>query len=147
MFSDASRTDENGQLGVITGLVVGKMENNAIYHTISWISHKSRRPVKSVPAAKILAAAEGIDDGKMFSKAYSENMDMDLRMRLCVDSKDLFTSSSTKRNSIAQSIRSHVGCIRFEFKTGSVEYISWVPGKVNLADPLTKKDSQLTDML
>jgi len=147
VFSDASRTEESGQLGILTGLLVGKMQNNVIYHPLSWISHKSKRPVKSVPAAEILAAAEGIDEDKIIAQAYYELEDMDIRMRLCLDSKDLFTSLSTQRNSIDRSIRGDVSCIRFEFQTGNVERISWIPGKLNLADPLTKKDSPLTDML
>ena len=63
IFSDASRSDENGQHGIILGLLVGELERNAINHTLSWISHKSKRPVKSVPATGILAASEGIDEG------------------------------------------------------------------------------------
>ena len=64
LFADASRTNENGQLGVLAGLLVGELKNNAIYHAVSWRSHKSKRPVKSVSAAEILAAAEGIDEEK-----------------------------------------------------------------------------------
>lgn len=147
VFSEASRSDEAGQLGVITGFLIGEMKNNAIYHPISWLSHKSKRPVKSVPAAEILAAGEGIDEGKTIARTYSDLLDMDVGMRLCVDSKDLFTSLSTQKNSIDKSIRGDVGCIRYEFQTGAVEKISWIPGSVNLADPLTKKDSSLTDAL
>lgn len=147
VFADASRTDDIGQLGVLTGLLVGEMKSNSIYHPISWISHKAKRPVKSVPAAEILAAGEGIDEGKAIASAYSELLDMDIRVRLCVDSKDLFTSLSTQRNSIDRSIRGDVGCIRYEFQTGAVEKISWIPGTTNLADPLTKKNSSLTDVL
>ena len=121
VFSDASRIDENGQLGVLTGLLVGEMKQNSIYHPLSWISHKSKRPVKSVPAAEILAASEGIDKGKSIAAAYSEIMDMNIKVRLFVDSKDLSTSLSTQTNSIDRSIRGDVGCIRFEFQTGTVE--------------------------
>ncbi len=147
VFSDASRVDENGQIGLLAGLLVGEMEKQSICHALSWISHKSKRPVKSVPAAEILAATEGIDEGKMIAQAYSELMAMEIKMQLCVDSKDLFTSLSTQRNSIDRSIRGDVSSIRFEFQTGAVEKISRVPGNVNLADPLTKKDSQLSDLL
>ena len=83
--------------------------------------------MKSVPAAEIFAATEGIDEGKMVAQAYSEVMSMDIKMHLCVDSKDLFTSLSTQRNSIDRSIRGDVGCIRFKFETGSVDKISWIP--------------------
>lgn len=71
------------------------MKNGSIYHIISWISHKTKSPVKSVPAAEIMAATEGIDEGKMIAMAYSELLGFDVNMKLCVDLKDLFTSLST----------------------------------------------------
>lgn len=37
--------------------------------------------------------------------------------------------------------------MRFEFQTGSVDTISRVPANMNLADPLTKKERSLTDLL
>ena len=147
LFADASRIDDCGQLGVITGLLIGEMRNESIYHAISWMSYKARRPVKSVPFAEIFAAAEGIDEVKTITKAYSELLDMEIKVRIAVDSNDLFTSLSTQKNSIDKSIRGDVSCIRFEFQTGAVETISWIPGQANLADPLTKKDSCLTDAL
>ena len=147
VISDASRTDENNQLGVITGLLVGEMQQNAISHALSWISHKCKRPFKSVPAAEILVAAEGIDEGKVVAKAYSELRDMDTKVRLCVDLKDMFTSLSTQRNAMNRPFRGDVGCIRFVFQTGAVEKISWIPEKVNQADPPTKNDNALANML
>lgn len=38
------------------------MTSNAINHPISWISHTEKRPVKSVQAAEVNAAGEGIDE-------------------------------------------------------------------------------------
>ena len=147
VFADASKSNENGQLGIVTGLLIGDLCEGSVLHNISWISHKSKRPVKSVPAAEILAAAEGIDEGKMISGAYSEIFNMEVDLKIFVDSKDLFTSLSTQRLSIDRSIRGDVGSIRFEFQTGAVQSVSWIPGKINMADVLTKKDSALTDML
>lgn len=94
-----------------------------------------------------MAATKGNDEGKFIAQAYSEILNTDIKMRLCFDSKDLFTSLSTRRNSIDRSILSGVSCIRFEFHTGSVDKISWVPGNVCLEGPLTKNDSQITDLL
>lgn len=147
VYADASKIDENGQLGVTTGLLVGDMKEGSVFHNISWLSHKSKRPIKSVPAAEILAASEGIHEGKMIASVYSEIFQMEISLRLFVDSKDLFTSLSSQRLSIDRSIRGDVGSIRFEFQTGSVENISWITGKINLADVLTKQDSALTDTL
>lgn len=88
------------------------------------MSHKSKRPVESVAAAEIFAASERIDEEKTIAKAYSELLDMDIKLRLFVDSKDLFTSLSTQRSSIDKWIRGDVSCVRHEFQTGAVDRIS-----------------------
>ena len=68
------------------------MSEDSIFHIVSWLSHKSRRPVKSVPAAEILASSEGIDEGKMISGVYTEIFNFKAPLQLFLDSKDLFTS-------------------------------------------------------
>lgn len=146
-FADASKGDSNGQLGILTGLLVAKLAKDSIFHCTSWLSHKSKRPVKSVPAAEILAAGEAIDEVKSIAHAYSELLDRHIDIHLCVDSKNLFSSRSTQRNSIDRSIRADVACIRYEFQVGNVDEITWIPGKLNLADVLTKKDSMLSEAL
>lgn len=120
------------------------MKQDAIFHPISWISHKAKRPVKSVPAAEIMAASEELDDGKVVVRAYKEILNMEIDSDVCVDSKDLFTSFSTQRNSIDRSIRPDVGSIRFEFQTGSLNHISWITGRINLPNVLTKKETGIT---
>lgn len=72
---------------------------------------------------------------------------MKIQIHICVDSKDLFTSMSTQKTSVDKSIRGDVACIRYEFQVGNVSKISWIPGSLNLADPLTKTDSPLTEAL
>lgn len=147
VFSDASKVDENGQLGMSCGLLVREMNEGSVFHPISWLSHKSRRPVKSLPAAEILAASEAIDEAKAVAGVYSELFDMEIKIRLCADSKDLFTCLSTQKMSVDRSIRGDVGAIRFEFQTGIVNKIPWITGKLNILDVLTKKDSALSDTL
>lgn len=58
MFADASKIDENGQISVICGLLTGDIRAESVVHLIMWMSHKSRRSVKIVPAPEVLAAAE-----------------------------------------------------------------------------------------
>lgn len=147
VFANASRIDENGQIGVLAGLLIGELTEGAVFYTLLWLSHKSRRPVKSVPAAEILAAAEGIDEEKMLAATYSEFLGVQVKLRVYIDSKDLFSSLSTQRVSVDRSIRSDVSCIRYEFQTGNVNELSWITGKLNLSDPLTKADSSLTESL
>lgn len=70
-----------------------------------------------------------------------------IELVIVVDSKYLFTSLSTQKNSINRSNRADVNVIHFEFETGSVDEMVWTPGSVNLADPSTKRDNQLNDTL
>lgn len=54
---------------------------------------------------------------------------------------------STQRVSIDRSIRGDVSSIRFEFQVGKVSEFSWVPGKLNISDVLTKPDICFTETL
>lgn len=74
-------------------------------------------------------------------------MGLNIKMKPRVDSKGLFSPFSTKRNSIHGFIRGDGSSIIFEFETGAVDKISWVPGNTNLRTPFTKKDSQPNDLL
>ncbi len=144
VFSDASRTDDRGQLCYIAGLLLGPLQKDSTFYTLSWQSHRSKRPVKSTPAAEILACSEAIDEGKVLKSVFSKILRISIKLIVVVDSKDLYTSLSTKQNSIDKSIRPDVNCIRFEFETQNVDEIVWIPGSTNLADPGTKPNSPLT---
>ena len=147
VFSDAGRKFDHGQLSVLAGLLLGDTEKYSVFHTLSWISHKSKRPVKSVGAAEILAAGEAIDEGKLLRLALTTILPLNIDFMLVLDSRDLFNSLSTCRNSADRSIRADVNVIRYEFESRNVSNMMWVPGKVNLADPCTKPNSPLTDAL
>lgn len=109
--------------------------------------HKSKRPVKSIGAAEILAAAKAIDEGKILKQAMSTLLGLPIRLIVALDSRDLFTSLSTKRNSVDKSIRAEVNVIRFEYETGNADEIVWIPSRVNLIDPGTNTDSPLVQSL
>lgn len=111
------------------------------------MSHKAKRPVRSTAAAEILAAGEAIDEGKMIAHTVSLLFGIKVELIIILDSKDLFTSLSTQKNSIDKSVRADVSVIRFEFECGNVSTFKWIPGKNNLADPGTKPDSPLTESL
>lgn len=69
-FVDVSKPSENDQLGVLVGLLLREIRIGSMFHHISWISHKSKRFVKSVSLPKILAGPEGTDEWKMIVYAY-----------------------------------------------------------------------------
>lgn len=146
-FPDARKGSELSQLGVIIGLLIGEFKSGSIYHSISWLSYKSMLPTKRTTAAEILSAPEAIEEAKIITHSYKQMLQVNVNVQVCVDSKDLFTSLSTQPNSIDRSIRSDVALIRYEFQVGSVHKVTWIPGKLNLADVLTKPDSPPTEVL
>lgn len=149
VFSDAGRLkdSDSGQLGFIAGLVVGPIDKHSIFHTLSWNSHKSCRPVRSIGAAEILAAGAGIGEGKVLVQTFQALLRTKVDLSVAVDSKDLFNSLSTCRNSTDRSIRGDVSLIRYDFETNRITRMIWIPGSVNPADPLTKTNSPLSQML
>ena len=94
-----------------------------------------------------MAAGEAIDEGKVLVKALEELLGTEVGLSIVVDSKDLFSTLSTCRLASDTSIRGYVSSIKFELATKNVTSMTWVPEKINLADPGTKPDSQLTQNL
>lgn len=94
-----------------------------------------------------MAAGEAIDEGKVLAQTLSAILNQHVKLYIALDTKDLYTSLSTKRNSIDKSIRADVNVIRFEFECCNFNRIIWIPDSVNLADPGTKANSPMIDAL
>ena len=56
-----ARPGENGQPGMICGLLSGDMNRGSIFHVLSWRSNLSKRPVKPIDSAEKLAADAALD--------------------------------------------------------------------------------------
>lgn len=91
VFDDASKASDHCQIGVRCGILAGQLAVGALYHVLSWVSHKSKRPTKSILGEEILAAGEGIDEGKVIMLCFNELLDKKICFRVPVDSNDLFT--------------------------------------------------------
>ena len=74
-------------------------------------------------------------------------MQIEIELLVALDSKDLFDTLSTCRNSNDRSIRADVSVIRYEFETQKVNRMTWIPGNVNVADPVTKPNNPLVQAL
>lgn len=90
MFSYAARLLSQGKLCSIARLLIGYLTEGSIFHTLSWSSSKSKRPVRSVYAAEILAVGEAIDEGKNIAHAYNKLLGRKVDLLIALDSKDLF---------------------------------------------------------
>lgn len=61
-FADASHSRNGSQLCYIIGVLYGDVKQGNVFHLLTRASHKSRRPMKSTPAAEIMAASESIHE-------------------------------------------------------------------------------------
>lgn len=103
--------------------------------------------MNSVTSAEALAAGEAIDQGKVPIKAFNEQLNLNIESWIGVDSKDLFSNMSTCRMAADQSICGDIRSIRLEFATKTIPIMIWVPGNTNSADPRTKTDRNISQIL
>lgn len=143
VISDPKRRLDDGQFSFFAGLLFGPFEEGSLFYTLSWSSQKWKRPVKSIGAAKILAASESIDEGKCLKRPAALLFGIDISIIIALDSRDLYTSLSTQRNSIDNLIRADINVLRYEFETKNVNEMVWIPGCVILTDTGIKTDSRL----
>ena len=80
-------------------------------------------------------------------RVYSLLLGIEVDLIILMDSKDLYSSLASQRQSIDKSIRADVNFVRNEFEVGNANRIACIPGKLNLADPGTKPDSHLISAL
>lgn len=92
VFVDASRSNASGQIGFRTGLLIDEIKKDSIFHAISQLSHKSKKSTRTVPAAETPVASEAVDHRKEIAEKYTELLNVDVRLQIVVDSKDLYDS-------------------------------------------------------
>ena len=147
VFADAARPNGSGQLGILSGLLIGDFEESSVFHVLSWYSRLSKRPTKSIGSAEVLAAGMAVHEGILISSAFSRLLNANIPVIIAVDSKDVFDSLTSCHVPEDKSIRGDVQLIRHYFETKRIHRVIWIPGSLNIADPLTKKDSNLSDSL
>lgn len=112
VFADARGTSDHRKLSYVAVVVLGSLQDESLFHAISWSSHKSKSPVPSIGAAVILATSEAINKGKTIKTTLRTLLGFGVELAVLVDFKDLYNSLSTRRNSIDQPIHPDVNVIR-----------------------------------
>lgn len=148
-ISDASHGGADcvyGQTGGLCGLVIeSEGSSEVIYHPIGWTSHKQKRVSYSAFGAEILAAADADDRGfdlKLSLRSILPNSD--IRHELFVDARALFDTITTLHEPREYRLRKTVARMRDAYESGDLDCVKWIDGKVNLADALTKDNTDLS---
>lgn len=84
----------------MASLVLEDQSLGSIFYLLSWSSHRAEWPVRSIGAAEVLAAIDGIDKFRMLTRISSGLCGVQVPLIVALDSKNLFSSTSTQRQSI-----------------------------------------------
>lgn len=134
VFSDAGLLIDHIQLSLFAGLLIGPCARDLLFYTPSRFNHRSEQPLRSVGAAKLLAAFEAFGESRILKHTLSHLYAISIRPMIALGSRNLFSSSVAHRISIHESMRADVGVIQYEYKTGNANDIILIHGKVNPAD-------------
>lgn len=152
-FTDAAfnitKSTQYGQTGLVCGIrFVGDGTENDVYHVIDWGSMRQKRVCYSSYGAEILACTEGDDRGyniKMsLASLFPKN---EFTHELNVDSKGLYDTVTTLHEGRDYRLRQTVQRIRDSFESQELNVLRWVQGPVNVADGLTKRNTNTQRLL
>lgn len=156
VFSDASfnigSSRSYGQTGLVAGIAfTEKGDPNTRYHVVDWSSHKQRRVCYSSFGAEILACADADDMAYVLRDALRSIFvtagETPIRNRIFVDSFGLWDTITTLHESREYRLRQTVQRIRDSFESKDLDELVWIPGTKNIADALTKRNTELQKVL
>jgi len=151
-FSDASfniaKSQLYGQSGVVTGVCAEVEKGESLYYMIDWTSSKQRRVSHSSYGAEILACADADDRGFHLKKCLqSFAPTTPLKHVLHVDSRALYDTITTLHEGKEYRLRQTVERIRNSFESKELDVLRWIPGNINIADALTKRNIAMHRLL
>lgn len=138
-----------GQTGSLCGLLIeASGDHRKLYHAIGWTSHKQKRVSYSAFGAEILAAADADDRGYDLKLSLGSILPKaNLKHELFVDARALFDTITTLHEPREYRLRKTVARMRDAFESGELDGVTWIDGKSNMADALTKKNEALSGKL
>lgn len=142
-FDDASHSLDGSQLCYLIGMVYGEVTEESVLLLLSWESQSSRWPVRSTPAAEILAVSEALDEMIPLRTTMEKFLGIKVKAIAIVDIKDLYRTLTSQRNSADKSNRSDVNVMRFVYEIGR-NMMGCVSGSCSPADVGTNINSPLT---
>lgn len=109
---------------------------------LDWLSCKQQRVSFSSIGAEILAAASSADRGALISECLQvlNGASLPLPLVLTIDSHGLYSTVTTLHEGADYRLRPFVSRMRDSFESGEIAVMQWIPGKLNLADALTKRN-------
>ena len=132
---------------MLSRLLIGTLSPSYVFYTLTQHSKRAKRSVQSVTSTQVLGTSAAADKSFILKSAYCKLLGVNVGLPVIVDTKVLCDTISAKRLPTDKAIKGDVASTRYDFEACQIDHTIWVPGKFNLADPMTKRDSPIESSL
>lgn len=143
-LSDASHGFTSyGPTGYLSGIPA--CMGAVLYHRLDWLSVKQSCVAFSSIGPELLAPATSTDRGALMAESLQQvyGSPCPLPFVLNVDSHWLYSTVKALHDGTDNHLRPTVASMRESFEEGEIATMQWIPGKLNLADALTKRNLEM----
>ena len=144
VFTDASHANLPDGISSTMGLVIFLSGDNHVA-PISWRANKIRRVVTSTLAAEAMALQEGIDEAIYLQRMLAE-MSLIVPIHVYVDNRGLVDALHSTKLVQDRRLRIVIGALKQTLER-EVNAVKWCPGEHQLADCLTKRGANGSQLL
>ncbi|KAA8490721.1 hypothetical protein FVE85_4352 [Porphyridium purpureum] len=137
-FGDASyatNADKSSQMGV--AVFLGTRSGDRV-HPLVMNSNKTNRVTYSVLGAELLALCVAFDWAESLQVELQHLLGADIPISLATDSQSLFSCIASKTTLDEKRLMIRLLVLREGFDQRHIDELALVPGRLNVADPLTK---------
>ena len=142
VFTDASLGNINEGTGSTGAHIVWLMDNSGRCCPVTWNAHKIKRVVRSTLAAETLSLQEGLETAFYYRQMVEEIMGLESKtipIQAYIDNKSVIEAILSTRMVDDKRLRVDVAAIQELLKFHDINRIQWVPGHLQLANPMTKQ--------
>ena len=150
VFTDASLGNINEGTGSTGAYIVWLMDNTGQCCPIAWNAHKIKRVVRSTLAAETLGLEEGLEASYYYREMLASMLGVKPRtvmIEAYVDNKSIIEAILSTRLVEDKRLRVDVAAIKESLQLHDVKKIQWVPGHLQLANPMTKQGASGFNLL
>ena len=150
VFTDASLGNINEGTGSTGAYIVWLMDNTGQCCPIAWNAHKIKRVVRSTLAAETLGLEEGLEASYYYREMLASILGVKPRtvmIEAYVDNKSIIEAILSTRLVEDKRLRVDVASIKESLQLHDVKKIQWVPGHLQLANPMTKQGASGFNLL
>jgi len=150
VFTDASLCNLNNGTGSTAGHIVWLVDTKGKCCPLFWHAGKIKRVVRSTIAAEALSLQEGLESAVYYRHMLAEVVGIspiEIPIIAYVDNKSVIEAVNSTKLVDDKRLRVDIAAISESLVRGEINEIKWCPGKIHLADCLTKRGSAGFELL